>query len=121
MGAEDVALPIHHVTGRLGARDSLDESRIVASGNEAELHALRLVAGGKVVARRQCAHLALAQRSYRESDLRQSLLAEREEKIALVLCEIGRTTKGEPLPLTLDSGVMASRQLRSPRAGTPET
>src|SRR4051812_25586671 len=71
--------------GRARAGDPLDEARVVAVGDEADLLRLGLVGVGKAEPARDRADLILVHLAERELDVLEIVGRRREEKIGLVL------------------------------------
>src|SRR5262249_12692626 len=111
---------VHHAARGLRSGHSLDEAGVVAVGDEADLHALRLRAGRQPVTLGDGADLGLAEPADGELELRERFLPEGEEEVALVLGWIGGPQQAEPSLGPLDTGVVAGGETGPERAGPRE-
>ena len=102
--------------GAIGQR-ALDEARVVAVGNEADLLAVRLVGDGQAAIACVGAHVGLRQLADRERRAGELRLRQREEEVRLVLRGVARRAGA--------AGARSShrprrgRSGRSPRVGAP--
>ena len=100
-------------------RRSLDEAGVVAVGHEANLLALGLVGVGETKLARASAHLGLGHRAERKKRAAQLKLAEREQKVRLILGGVGSAQQMEAAArVALDTGIVAGRDvIRAERRG----
>src|SRR5580704_4450569 len=117
LGVANLALRLFRSDATL-AKVSVDECRVVAVGNEADLLAIRLGGDGQSQFASQFANLRLGVTSQRKIGARQLLLFQAEQKIGLILgvvraaahlIAVGRVVKA-------DARVMAGRDARGPHA-----
>src|SRR5690242_7838584 len=96
--AQHPAFAVLDLSARTLRRDSLlaeigvDEARIVAIGDEADLLAIRLLGHRKTQLARQLAHLRLGHFAQRKLRSRQLLLLQAEKKIGLIFAGVRTLT-----------------------------
>ena len=103
-----MALPVYKVARlRFFAGQALDGGGIVAVRHKADILTVRLVRVVEALLLRDAARLALVHRAERQARVRQLILRERVEHVALVLALIERFFEQPPPVFLLDARIVA--------------